>query len=79
VHARLDSALGDVAVASEPPGAAVRLDGKLAGATPLTLRRLRVDERHRIDLSLDGYEIDQFVVLPEKDGARFTRRLHRSR
>jgi hypothetical protein len=79
VHAALESALGDVTIASEPPGAEVRLDGKPAGVAPVTLRGLRVDERHRIDLTLAGYEIDQFVVLPEKDGTRFTRRLQRAR
>jgi hypothetical protein len=79
VHARLESALGDVTVVSEPPGAAVRIDGKPAGTAPVTLRALRLDERHRIDLVLEGHEIDQFVVLPEKDGTRFTRRLQRAR
>jgi hypothetical protein len=34
-----------------------------------------MDQRHRIDLSLPGYDVDQFVVLPEKDGNRFVRRL----
>jgi hypothetical protein len=34
-----------------------------------------VDERHRIDLSLPGHDVDQFVVLPEKDGDRFVRKL----
>ena len=28
-----------------------------------------------MDLVLAGYEIDQFVVLPEKDGTRFVRKL----
>jgi hypothetical protein len=36
---------------------------------------IRLDQRHRVDLSLPGHEIDQFVVLPEKDGVRFNRRL----
>jgi hypothetical protein len=79
VHATLENALGDVTITSEPPGAQVRLDGKPAGTAPVTLRGLRVDERHRIDLVLEGHEIDQFVVLPEKDGTRFTRRLQRAR
>jgi hypothetical protein len=34
-----------------------------------------VDERHRIDLTLPGHDVDQFVVLPEKDGNRFVRKL----
>jgi hypothetical protein len=40
---------------------------------------VRLDERHRVDLSLDGHELDQFVVLPEKDGDRFLRKLVPSR
>ena len=40
----------------------------------------RITGRRRLregDLVLAGHEIDQFVVLPEKDGVRFTRRLSR--
>jgi hypothetical protein len=47
------------------------------GTTPATIRGLRIDSRHRIDLALPGYEIDQFVVLPGKDGERYVRRLTR--
>jgi hypothetical protein len=36
---------------------------------------VRVDERHRVDLSLPGHVEDQFMVLPEKDGARVVRKL----
>lgn len=78
VHARLQSALGSVTVRSVPPGAAVRLDDRVVGATPLTVRELRMDERHRFDLTLAGYDLDQFVVLPEKDGAEFSRTLARA-
>ena len=74
VHGDLASAMGRLTVESEPPGAEVRLDDRPAGATPVSLT-VRMDERHRIDLTLPGYEIDQFVVLPEKDGGRFRRRL----
>ena len=75
VHARLENAMGALQVDSEPSGAEVRLDDKSVGTTPLTLRGVKLDERHRIDLSLPGYEVDQFMVLPEKDGTRFTRKL----
>ena len=75
VHGELPTLLGAVAVESSPPGAEVRLDGRPMGTTPLTLQGVRMDERHRIDLTLAGHEIDQFVVLPEKDGARFHRKL----
>jgi len=77
VHARLESTLGAITVVSEPPGASVLVDDRPVGTTPTTIRQVRLDERHRIDLVLAGYEIDQFVVLPEKDGQRFVRRLSR--
>jgi hypothetical protein len=67
--------VGSVVVESEPAGAEVRVDQRRVGTTPVTVAGLRLDERHRIDLVLPGYEIDQFVVLPEKDGTRFRRRL----
>jgi hypothetical protein len=75
VHLNLPSALGSLTVESDPPGAEVRIDGKLVGRTPVTLGDLRVDERHRIDLTLPGHDVDQFVVLPEKDGNRVSRKL----
>jgi serine/threonine protein kinase len=76
VHARLVSSLGPITVESDPPGAEVTLDDRAAGRTPLTIGSVRLDERHRIDLRLAGYEIDQFVVLPQDDGQRFVRKLH---
>ena len=69
---------GPLSAWSAGGGAEVRLDGRPVGSTPLTLPGIRVDERHRIDLVLPGHEIDQFVVLPEKDGTRITRRLTRA-
>ncbi len=75
VHLALPSALGSITVESRPPGAEVRVDGKPVGKTPLTVDGIRVDERHRIDLSLPGHELDQVVVLPEKDGAKVVRQL----
>ena len=60
---------------SVPTGAEVRLNGKLLGRTPIRVGDVRVDERHRIDLTLPGHDVDQFVVLPEKDGNRFVRTL----
>ncbi len=79
VQGDLPSLLGALTVESEPRGADVRLDGRPVGSTPLTLPGIRLDERHRIDLILPGHEIDQFVVLPEKDGLRFQRKLVRTR
>jgi hypothetical protein len=77
VHLRLQSTLGAITVESIPSGAELVIDGRPVGRTPATLEGLRIDERHRIDLVLLGHEIDQFVVLPEKDGRRFVRRLTR--
>ncbi len=75
VHLVLPSALGAFTVESDPPGAELRVDGKLLGRTPFTVTDVTVDERHRIDLALPGHDVDQFVVLPEKDGSRFGRKL----
>jgi hypothetical protein len=75
VHLALPSALGAFTVESDPPGAELRVDGKLLGRTPFTVTDVTVDERHRIDLALPGHDVDQFVVLPEKDGNRFVRKL----
>jgi tRNA A-37 threonylcarbamoyl transferase component Bud32 len=75
VHGDLPSLLGAIRVESDPPGAEVRVDDRPVGSTPVTLPGIRLDERHRIDLTLPGHEIDQFVVLPEKDGLRFQRKL----
>jgi serine/threonine protein kinase len=75
VHLEVQSSVGSLVIDSIPPGAQVVLDDRPAGKTPATVADLRLDQRHRIDLVLPGHEIDQFVVLPEKDGVRFTRRL----
>ena len=70
VHAQLPAALGSLVVESSPAGAQVHLDDRSLGVTPLNIDGVRLDERHRIDLALPGYELDQLVVLPEKDGQR---------
>ncbi|MFO0585233.1 MAG: serine/threonine-protein kinase [Anaeromyxobacter sp.] len=76
IHAKLQVAVGELTVESDPPGARVKVnDHELAGRTPLRITGVRLDEQHRIDLLLDGYELDQFVIRPEKDGTRFTRKL----
>jgi hypothetical protein len=75
VHARLGSTLGTLTVESQPPGAEVRLDDKVVGVTPVSIPAVRLDERHRVDLKLAGHEIDQVVVLPEKDGGLVRRTL----
>jgi hypothetical protein len=75
VHALVGSSIGAIEVESDPSGAEVRLDDRPAGVTPVTIGEVRLDQRHRIDLKLAGYEIDQVVVLPEKDGTHFQRTL----
>ncbi len=72
-HATLPSAFGAVRLESEPSGAEVRFDGKALGRTPLTVPDVELGERHRVDLTYPGREIDQFVVLPETDGRSFRR------
>jgi hypothetical protein len=73
VHAALKHSRGDVTLESEPGGAEVRLDGKPVGRTPITIQGVSLSDRHRVDLTLPGHEIDQFVVLPERDGLRYRR------
>ena len=75
VHAQLASAIGSIQVVTEPPGAEVRIDDRPAGLTPVTIGEVQLDQRHRLDLKLGGYEIDQVVVLPEKDGTQVKRTL----
>ncbi len=77
VHVQLESSIGAITIESVPSGAEILVDDRPAGRTPITIGDLRLDKRHRVDLILAGHEIDQFVVLPEKDGLRFTRRLAR--
>jgi eukaryotic-like serine/threonine-protein kinase len=78
IHAPLRSALGAFTVRSVPPGAEVRVDDRAVGTAPVTVSAVRMDERHRVDLTLPGYELDQFVVLPEQDGTAFSRTLART-
>ena len=77
VHVKLATPLGAITIDSDPSGAEIVLDDRPAGRTPASISDVRLDKRHRIDLVLAGYEIDQFVVLPEKDGVRFKRKLTR--
>jgi hypothetical protein len=44
----------------------------------VTIKGVSLDQPHRFDLTLPGYELDQFVVVPEKDGTRFMRKLQQS-
>jgi hypothetical protein len=75
VHFKVQSTMGSIVVTSDPPGAAVTINELSVGVTPTTIAGIRLDRQHRLDLALPGYELDQFVVLPEKDGNRFVRKL----
>ncbi|MBI5067747.1 MAG: serine/threonine protein kinase [Deltaproteobacteria bacterium] len=79
VDAVLPPSAGMLAIDSEPPGADVRVDGHLVGRTPISIPGVALGERHRIDLSMPGREIDQFVVLPDRDGLKFKRTLQPAR
>ena len=47
---------GALAVASDPPGAAVYVDGQFAGQTPVNVNRLSTgDHRLRVQLKLTAY------------------------
>ncbi len=49
--------IGRVNVITDPPGAAVYVDGeKYPGETPLTLDKLKADVRYGIKVKIDGYE-----------------------
>jgi serine/threonine protein kinase len=78
VHFKVATTIGSLVVESDPPGAALVFDDRPAGTTPVTVRGVQLDQPHRIDLSTPGYELDQIVVVPEKDGTRFMRKLQRS-
>jgi hypothetical protein len=78
VHVQLGSSIGALVISSEPAGAEVLFDDRPAGQTPVTIEGVRLDQRHRIDLKLAGHEIDQVVVLPEKDGTTVKRTLTRA-
>jgi hypothetical protein len=79
VDAVLPPALGVLVIDSDPPGADVRVDGRLLGRTPISIPGVALGERHRVDLTLPGREIDQFVVLPDRDGLKFKRTLQAAR
>ena len=56
-----------IAVSSDPAGAQIFLDGKLAGATPLKVRT--TPGPHEVRLSLDGYvpRVTRPVLPPDRD------------
>jgi hypothetical protein len=59
------AAYQNVGIESDPPGAEIYLDGKLAGQTPLQLRVPR-DAAHTVYLKKEGYR-PELVVLEKHD------------
>ena len=55
VLSRVAPALGTAEIVSNPPGAAVSVDGARSGQTPVPELKLRVGS-HRVELTKDGYE-----------------------
>ena len=45
-----------IAIATQPPGALVTLDGQVAGFTPLDSVAIEPDQLHTMSLSLEGYQ-----------------------
>jgi PEGA domain len=56
-----------IGVSSQPTGAAVTVDGKPAGTTPITTKLSRKDI-HRITLTLDGYQPFDMVTTRKTSG-----------
>lgn len=72
-HAALAATPADVAIATTPAGARVRVSGVEVGAATPTRVRLAAG-RHRIEVSLTGYE-SQSVELQVRPGAKLTKSL----
>src|SRR5690606_39231442 len=65
VQQYLKSSVGPVRVESDPPGATVRVDGRVVGETPVEVAELKLDEMHRFDLQREGFDLDSFIVKPD--------------
>lgn len=49
--------IGDLRVETTPPGAEVRVDGRLAGVSPLLVRGLGLARSHHVEAARDGYGV----------------------
>jgi hypothetical protein len=67
-------AVGSLSIESEPAGASVYIDGRLAGETPLTVETLRPGV-HRVRLVRLGY-LENSRLVTVKAGSRATLRTH---
>ena len=54
-----------IAIITQPPGAAVALDGQDAGTTPLDSAELEPDRSHAISINLDGYQPVDTTIFAE--------------
>lgn len=72
---RLPSSHGAFRIESEPPGATLRVDGKVVGETPFDVQDLQLDRPHRFDLEKRGWELDSFIVTPDEVGTSIARKL----
>jgi len=75
--ASLRSAKGKLRIESVPAGAKVLVDGNPVGNTPVEVPDIPLNEAHRIELELRGYEPDSFVRWPNDERTRIVRELVR--
>lgn len=69
VTRRSQLAPGSIEIDTDPPGAAVRIDGELKGFSPVTVADLTAG-RHWVETALDGYRWSaMFVEVPAGDSA----------
>jgi len=76
-EAELVSSLGRLRLESRPSGARVSLNGEAVGTTPLDLEEIDLQQAHRFELELRGYEPDSFIKWPSDPAQRIIRELRR--
>ncbi len=68
VKLRLKRLPAALKIFSMPPGAAVQLDGRLRGKTPLVLAGLIANESYRVSLTKAGYQLERRTVIAPAPG-----------
>jgi hypothetical protein len=56
-----------VSISSSPTNATVNVDGRVVGQTPI-ITELERDDKHLIEISLDGYELYQIALSRDVSG-----------
>lgn len=80
LNATLEKIYGEIEIISSPPGAAVAIDGKPAGVTPLQLKRLDIGKVLEITVSKSGYTtFSQKVKIKEGGATRLRPNLARTK